>query len=274
MRYDLVADVVRRHLPEGGRVLDVGAGAGLVAERIADLDADVRRRSSSASATCRSAAKKFADRRQPLAVRFVRGDAERLPFPDASFDVVVMSEVIEHLLQPDRSVWEVSRVLKDGGVYVMTTNNASEMPLHLAAQEPARVDREGAGCHSPRADLAASVGVAASPSTPTSCRRASTACTFPHTHHIYEETRRLFAAAGLDTFHWSTFEFPPPQSVTDQWLEARGQRGNPVGRRDRAGVPPDPAGEPPGLPPVHARPQGRTAGQQPEPPDGLWPVRL
>jgi hypothetical protein len=47
----------------------------------------------------------------------------------------------------------------------------------------------------------------------------------PHTHHIYEETRRLFGAAGLDTFRWSTFEFPPPQSRTDQWLEARGAQG-------------------------------------------------
>jgi hypothetical protein len=47
----------------------------------------------------------------------------------------------------------------------------------------------------------------------------------PHTHHIYGQTRDLFAAAGLETFNWSTFEFPPPQSATDRWLEARGPRG-------------------------------------------------
>ena len=50
----------------------------------------------------------------------------------------------------------------------------------------------------------------------------------PHTHHIYAETRDLFAAAGLETFRWSTFEFPPPQSATDRWLEAQGPRGRQV----------------------------------------------
>src|SRR5437588_12668373 len=36
MRYDLVAGAVRRHLPPGGRVLDVGCGSALVADRILD----------------------------------------------------------------------------------------------------------------------------------------------------------------------------------------------------------------------------------------------
>ena len=47
----------------------------------------------------------------------------------------------------------------------------------------------------------------------------------PHTHHIYAETRDLFGAAGLDTFHWSSFEFPPPQARFGQWLDSQGARG-------------------------------------------------
>ena len=38
MRYDLLADTVRRHLPPGGRVLDVGCGSALVADRLLDVD--------------------------------------------------------------------------------------------------------------------------------------------------------------------------------------------------------------------------------------------
>jgi hypothetical protein len=38
----------------------------------------------------------------------------------------------------------------------------------------------------------------------------------------------MFAAAGLDTFHWSTFEFPPPQAATAQWLDRRGAAGRRV----------------------------------------------
>ena len=47
----------------------------------------------------------------------------------------------------------------------------------------------------------------------------------PHTHHIFAETREMFAAAGLDTFHFSTFEFPPPQAALSQRLDGMGERG-------------------------------------------------
>src|SRR5262249_17309903 len=43
--------------------------------------------------------------------------------------------------------------------------------------------------------------------------------------HIHAETRDLFAAAGLETFHFSTFEFPPPQSSIDRVLNERGELG-------------------------------------------------
>jgi len=39
------------------------------------------------------------------------------------------------------------------------------------------------------------------------------------------QTRDMFAAAGLDTSRWSTFEFPPPQAATAIWLEKRGAAG-------------------------------------------------
>jgi hypothetical protein len=35
----------------------------------------------------------------------------------------------------------------------------------------------------------------------------------------------MFAAAGLDTFAWSTFEFPPPQAATSAWLDRHGDAG-------------------------------------------------
>src|SRR6185437_7737626 len=37
MRYDLVADAVRGHVPAGGTIVDIGCGAALVADRLADL---------------------------------------------------------------------------------------------------------------------------------------------------------------------------------------------------------------------------------------------
>lgn len=44
-----------------------------------------------------------------------RGSVYELPFPDESFDVVIISEVLEHLHEDDRALREISRVLKTGG---------------------------------------------------------------------------------------------------------------------------------------------------------------
>lgn len=46
-----------------------------------------------------------------------------LPYPDASFDVVTATEVVEHLENYRRIVREIHRVLKPGGVVVLSTPN-------------------------------------------------------------------------------------------------------------------------------------------------------
>ena len=48
-------------------------------------------------------------------VAFVQGDAERLPFPDASFDAVTVGFGLRNLVDLDRGLGEIFRVLKPGG---------------------------------------------------------------------------------------------------------------------------------------------------------------
>jgi ubiquinone/menaquinone biosynthesis C-methylase UbiE len=55
--------------------------------------------------------------------RFAVALAERLPFPDASFDRVLSREVIEHVMDPQAMLSEIHRVLRPGGVAVVTTEN-------------------------------------------------------------------------------------------------------------------------------------------------------
>ncbi|EWT03127.1 methyltransferase [Intrasporangium oryzae NRRL B-24470] len=49
----------------------------------------------------------------------LRGDATRLPIADASLDLVVSFDVLEHLHDDDGAVREVRRVLKPGGTYLV-----------------------------------------------------------------------------------------------------------------------------------------------------------
>jgi SAM-dependent methyltransferase len=50
----------------------------------------------------------------------IRGDATRLPFADGAFDVVVTSEVLEHIHDDDAALRELSRVLIPGGTFAAT----------------------------------------------------------------------------------------------------------------------------------------------------------
>lgn len=51
--------------------------------------------------------------------------ASELPFADDSFDVVVSIEVLEHLFEPHLAADEMLRVLRPGGVTIVTVPNAS-----------------------------------------------------------------------------------------------------------------------------------------------------
>jgi SAM-dependent methyltransferase len=51
----------------------------------------------------------------------VWGTATDLPFPDGSFDTVVAFQVLEHVEEPGTMVREAFRVLRPGGVFIVTT---------------------------------------------------------------------------------------------------------------------------------------------------------
>lgn len=100
----------------GGLVLDVGAGEGYGAallaaraKRVVGMDYD--------EPTVAHARATYPD------VRAVRGNATDLPFAEASVDVVVGLQVIEHLWDQAAFVREASRVLRPGGRIVVATPN-------------------------------------------------------------------------------------------------------------------------------------------------------
>lgn len=65
----------------------------------------------------------------------VVGSILQMPFPHASFDIVVSSEVIEHTPDPFSGVREMYRVLKPGGTLVLTTPNQLWYPSVVIANK-------------------------------------------------------------------------------------------------------------------------------------------
>ena len=99
------------------RVLDAGCGTGYGAGELTNA-ASVVGIDISAEAVAH-ARREFGG----STARFLRAACEALPFRDASFDLVLAFEVIEHLGEWPRLLAESKRVLRPGGIFLVSTPN-------------------------------------------------------------------------------------------------------------------------------------------------------
>lgn len=100
------------------RVLDLGCGDGQLTARAAAVVPGARVLGMDWSRAA-------LDRASGRGVSVVQAelDGVDLPFPDGAFDVVMMNEVVEHLVEVDRAVAEARRVLTPGGFLLLSTPN-------------------------------------------------------------------------------------------------------------------------------------------------------
>jgi len=100
--------LLRPWVPEGGSLLDLGGGSGGLAVRLAgSLHARVTILDPTPEMLARVPAHPALD------VRL--GGSEDVPFPDGSFDAVLVSDAFHHFRDLERSVAEMVRVTRPGG---------------------------------------------------------------------------------------------------------------------------------------------------------------
>ena len=136
-RYEALAGEMERHYSPGrtweslarallplldmGDVLDAGSGDGAIAELLAPR---------AKSITCVDASPRMIAAAEKRLARFAQaspraravvGDLEELPFPDASFDRVLLLNVLVFVKEPARAMAEARRVLRKRGEHVLVT---------------------------------------------------------------------------------------------------------------------------------------------------------
>jgi ubiquinone/menaquinone biosynthesis C-methylase UbiE len=113
-RRHLITSLLGTHYPQDGRlqILDIGCGTGAMLDELAPFGHVV-------GADYAPEALQFCVTRG-VGADLARADVRRLPFADASFDVVTAMDIVEHIDDDKAAACEIFRVLKPGGRLLVT----------------------------------------------------------------------------------------------------------------------------------------------------------
>lgn len=105
----------------GKRILEVACGRGGFASFLASKGAIMF--GADFSSVALNIARQRSNGNKDGAVALAQADAQQLPYPDESFDIIVSCETIEHLPDPQQGLKEMARVCRTGGLLYLTTPN-------------------------------------------------------------------------------------------------------------------------------------------------------
>ena len=118
-------DLIRPHLKAGDVVLDAGLGLGGLLEQLDDVErygVDV--------------SMSYLEIAASKGIEVALANIEDLPYRSAIFDVVIVTDVLEHVVKLDRAVEELLRVLKPGGKFLVRVPNEEDLSSYVSSDQP------------------------------------------------------------------------------------------------------------------------------------------
>lgn len=112
-------------LPTGGSLLDAGGGTGRISQHLVKHAKQVVVLDSSIKMLTQALSKN--------GLRAVGSEIEYLPFSDASFERVTMVDALHHVAEQKRSLQEIWRVLKPGGLLIVEEPDIKHFAVKLVA---------------------------------------------------------------------------------------------------------------------------------------------
>jgi ubiquinone/menaquinone biosynthesis C-methylase UbiE len=112
----MISEITER---KGARILDLGSGPGIIPLRMSQFSKDdlgIEIIGIDISDKALTVGNRVIKKKELTQwIRLIKADCENLPFKDRVFDAVVSNATINLLLNKERSFFEMSRVIKDGG---------------------------------------------------------------------------------------------------------------------------------------------------------------
>lgn len=117
-----ILDEIRRYIGYHAEILDMGCGAGFLANDLALAEHKVTGIDLSTSSL-----KVAESRDRTHSVKYQVGDVYKVPFAQESFDVVCAMDLLEHVSDPRKVLAEATRVLRPGGLFFFNTFNKNPL---------------------------------------------------------------------------------------------------------------------------------------------------
>jgi SAM-dependent methyltransferase len=131
-RLNFIRGVVQSIASERACMADLGCGSGVILSEALLLKPLWTGHGLDISESSIKYARRLAAHKQVAArADFRTGNIASLPYMDESLDLIVASEIIEHMPEPEKVVGEIARVLRPGGKLVLTMPIESHTPGHI-----------------------------------------------------------------------------------------------------------------------------------------------
>jgi SAM-dependent methyltransferase len=130
--------------------------------------------------------------RAGLTPELVRSNVESLPFEDGAFDLVLCTQVLEHVVDPPAVLRELARVLEPGGTLLLSTDHSRNTVTRVL--------------FAPRLAVLGVLGL----------RNRRAPVVWPERRFPLDELEGLVRGAGLRLEHLETFRFSVPPPLGDR----------------------------------------------------------
>lgn len=105
-RIEIIKNFIFKYSKEDSRILSIGCGTGLIEKQ---LQGNIQGLDKA--------------KIENALISVKQGEIEKMPFPDHSFDIIFIGELLEHIYDIKKAINEVKRVLVENGIVIITVPN-------------------------------------------------------------------------------------------------------------------------------------------------------